>query len=181
VNIALTSAHGQWWVFNVDLSPDTRVDLNEIGNTGGYGAGCGGALAYWIIHACLVIPTQDDVSTSFDWWWNVFNGLHAVVGYRTETYLNDGVFGQFGYNIGLGAAVVPAWLNAVVSADCFQDNPMYCDPNRSIMEPLGRASAVVVDGHGDDTAYNIDPLGPATELWEFWFCNTGDCSACTPS
>lgn len=180
VNIAYTAAHGNWWKIGLDYKTWKCVFPNDIGDAGGYGAGAGGALAYWIIHVCEVIPTQEDKPDSFDIWWGVFNGLRAVVGYRTECFIDDGVFGPFGYQIGLGAAVVPTWLNAVASADCYQSNPMYCDGNRRVCEPLGRASAVVVDGHGDDRAFDIAPLDRATCLWEFWYPNVGDCHACTP-
>jgi hypothetical protein len=180
VNIAYTACHGNWWKICLDIDPWKCLSPIDIGNTGGYGAGAGGALAYWIIHSCEVIPTQEDMPNSFDCWWSVFNGLHAVVGYRTEAFIDDGVFGPFGYQIGLGAAVVPAWLNVVISADCYQSNPMYCDGNRLICEPLGRPSVVVPEGHGDDAAWMTDPIGPATYLWEFWFPNIGNCHACKP-
>jgi hypothetical protein len=72
--------------------------------------GPGNSLGYWIIHSCEVLPTQTDESTSFDVWWNIFQGLHAVAGYRTEMWISDGATGPFGFSIGLGAPVVSAWL-----------------------------------------------------------------------
>ena len=62
----------------------------------GYGGGAGGKLAYWIIHSCEVIPTPTDYSVTdrhiaFDDWFRIFNGMHAVVGYRTEMLIGDKV------------------------------------------------------------------------------------------
>ena len=179
VNIALSESHGNWWKICMDVNPWKCIDdIRSIGDTGGYGSGAGGVLAYWIIHSCEVIPTIEDTPNSFDHWWNVFNGLRAVVGYRTEMIIEDGVEGPFGFQIGLGAAVVPTWLNVVISSDSYQSTPMYCDGNRHICEPKGLASAIVVDGHHDDTVLDIGPLDKATCLWEWRFPNVGDCHPC---
>jgi len=173
VQIALTEVHGNWGLFSTRDNHDDLVSLSSIPSTG-YGGGGGGSLAYWILHSCEVIPTQTDESTSFDVWWNIFNGLHAVLGYRTEMWINDGVTGPFGLSIGLGAPVVSAWLNAVVSDDSYGvGDATYLDdnfnPNKS--EPMGRASAIAVCGHGDDIASDLAPLGQATCLTEWWFNN----------
>jgi len=171
VHIALSENHGNWWKLWLDKNDDSaNVFCNGI-PPGGYGGGSGGSLAYWIIHSCEVVPSATDESTSFDCWWNVFNGLHAVVSYRTEMYIDDDVMGGFGFWIGLGASVVSAWLNEVVSNDSYQNNPMYHDDNRNIDEPMGRASAVVVCDHSDDTVNEVGPLDPATCLTEWWFDN----------
>jgi hypothetical protein len=171
VNIALTEVHGNWGVFSTRDNHDDLVFLNTI-PAGGYGGRDGGSLAYWILHSCEVVPTQTDESTSFNVWWNIFNGLHAAVGYRTEMWINDGVTSPFGFAIGLGAPVVSAWLNAVASDDSYGANDAtYFDNNRKMTEPMGRASAVAVCGHGDDTARDIGPIGKATCLTEWWFQN----------
>jgi uncharacterized protein DUF6345 len=170
VNIALTEVHGNWGLFSTRDNQDDLVSLNAIPTTG-YGGGSGGSLAYWIIHSCEVIPTQTDEPTSFDVWWNIFNGLHAAVGYRTDMWIDDDVTGPFGFGIGLGAPVVSAWLNEVASNDSYDDGDTYHDGNRNIDEPMGRASAICVCGHSDDTANDIDSLGRADCLTEFWFEN----------
>ena len=173
VHIALTEVHGNWGLFSTRDNHDDLVRLRDIPSTG-YGGSGGGSLAYWILHSCEVIPTQTDESTSFDVWWNVFNGLHAVLGYRTEMWIGDGVTSPFALAIGLGAPMVPAWLQAVVSDDSYgADDATYLDDNFNPkkIEPMGRASAVAVCGHGDDTATDVEPLGRATCLTEWWFNN----------
>jgi hypothetical protein len=169
VNIALTESHGNWGVFSTRDNHDDNVYLSDVPSSG-YG-GDGNSLGYWIIHSCEVLPTQTDESTSFDVWWNIFQGLHAVAGYRTEMWINDGATGPFGFSIGLGAPVVSAWLNAVASDDAYDDGATYLDGNRNMTEPMGRASAIAVCGHGDDTVNNLGSLGPANCLTEWWFNN----------
>jgi hypothetical protein len=169
VNVALTESHGNWGLFTTEKNNADFVYLNGIPSSG-YG-GPGHSLGYWIIHSCEVIPTQTDESTSFDVWWNIFQGIHAVAGYRTEMWINDGATGPFGFSIGFGAPVVSAWLNSVASDDAYDDGATYFDGNRNITEPMGRASAIAVCGHGDDTVNNLGSLGPANCLTEWWFNN----------
>jgi hypothetical protein len=169
VQVALTEVHGNWWLFSTRGNNQELVALGDIPSTG-YGAG-GGRLKYWILHSCEVIPTQTDEATSFDVWWDIFNGLRAVVGYRTEMWINDHVTGRFGLYIGLGAAFVPAWLNDIASDDSYDPSQTYFDGDRNMTEPMGRASAVVVCGHSDDIVSQVGSLGRASCLTEWWFDN----------
>jgi Family of unknown function (DUF6345) len=167
VNIALTEVHGNWGLFSTRDNQDDLVFLRDI-PAGGYGR----ALAFWILHSCEVIPTATDETTSFDVWWNIFQGMHAALGYRTEMWINDGVTSPFGLLLGLGAPVISAWFNSITSNDLYGANDTtYVDDNRHISEPMGRASAIAVCGHGDDTANDIGSLGPASCLTEWWFNN----------
>jgi hypothetical protein len=118
-----------------------------------------------------VIPTQTDESGSFNVWWNIFDGLHAVVGYRTEMWIADGVTGPFGFAIGLGAPIVSTWINEVVTDSAYNPDATYTDDNRNITEPMGRPSAVAVCGHSDDTAADVAPIPAATCLTEWWIGN----------
>lgn len=169
VQVALNEVHGNWWLFSTKDNSHDLVSLSSIPSSG-YG-GSGGSLKYWIIHSCEVIPTQTDESTSFDVWWDIFNGLHAVVGYRTDMWINDRVTGRFGLFIGLGAPFVPTWLNDIASDDSYDDGTTYYDNNRKIKEPMGRASAVTVCGHSDDIVSQVGSLDRASCLTEWWFDN----------
>ncbi len=167
VNIALNEVHGNWGLFSTRDNHDDLVYLEQV-PAGGYGS----ALAYWILHSCEVIPTATDEGTSFNVWWNIFQGMHAAVGYRTEMWINDGVTSPFGFSMGLGAPVVSAWFNSIASNNNYgAGDATYLDGNRDIVEPMGRASAIAVCGHGDDTAADIGSLGPASCLTEWWFNN----------
>jgi hypothetical protein len=59
----------------------------------------------------------------------------------------------------------------VMSDNDYSGDPIYYDSNRNMTEPMGRASAVVVCGHSDDTANDIGSLGQAICLTEWWFGN----------
>jgi hypothetical protein len=170
VQIALNEVHGNWGLFSTRDNHDDIVQLSDV-PAGGYGSGGGGALAFWILHSCEIIPTQTDEATSFDVWWNLFDGLHAAVGYRTEMFIADGVTGPFGFVIGLGAPVVSAWISEVVGNSSYNPDTSYYDDNRKFNEPMGRPSAIAVCGHGDDTAADVGPLSAATCLTEWWIGN----------
>jgi len=97
-----------------------------------------------------------------------------VLGYRTEMWIDDGVTVPFGLSIGLGAPVVSAWFNAVVSDNSYSaGDATYLDGNfnPSKSEPMGRASAIAVCSHGDDLANDVNPIGQTTSLTEWWFNN----------
>ncbi|MFE3002737.1 DUF6345 domain-containing protein [Nocardia sp. NPDC059246] len=166
VDIALNEVHGNWGLFSTRDNADDLVRLQDVPE-GGYDK-----LSYWILHSCEVIPTTTDETTSFDVWWNIFQGMRAAVGYRTEMWINDGVTTPFGLFLGLGAPVVSAWFSSIAANSNYGANDTtYRDGNRGIDEPMGRASAVTVCGHSDDTATNIGSVGPAQCLTEWWFDN----------
>jgi hypothetical protein len=178
VNILLTEAHGNWHRFRTSPGND-RVYINNNPSldipSDGYGGGSGGSLAYWIIHSCEVIPTETDYPGqpfhSFDYWWSIFNGLHAVMGFRTESYIEDGVTVPFAKAISQGVGVVPAWMNAALAAGVYNHGDTYKDDNRGLVEPIGRPSSISVCGHTDDVVWDIENLGRPGCLWEWWYEN----------
>jgi hypothetical protein len=165
VQIALNEVHGDYWEFTTYQNDAGIVTLSEIGGLGG---NANGSLAYWILHSCEVIPSQTDEPNSFDVWWNIFRGLHSVVGYRTDMFISDGVTTNFGLWLGLNAPIVSSWF---VEAAASYHGETYFDTNRLITEPLGRASSVSVCGHADDTACDVAPLPNPTCLVEYWMDN----------
>jgi len=172
VEIALTEAHGDWGEFSLYKSFGDIVHITDIGAAGGLGETAGGNLSYWILHSCQVIPTQTDEPNSFDIWWDVFQGLHSAIGYRVDMYVSDNVTSNFGLWTGLGASLIPAWFVEVAANNLYGvSTAVNFNPNRGIVEPLGRASAVSVCGHLDDTVNDLEGLGPAKCLKEVWLDN----------
>lgn len=167
VDIALTEVHGDWWLFSTYKNYGDLVDVTKIPYPG-YGQAAGGRLSYWVIHSCEVVPTPDDTSKWADPWWNIFGGLHSVVGYRTIMYITDGVGGPFGRDIGKAAPVVSAWLNDVASASAYSGNPKET-AHGGILRPAGRASAISVCGHENDTVFNTSAIGRPGCLRVNWF------------
>ena len=176
VNIADTEVHGNWHLFSTYQDWGDIVHLSDI-PASGYGPGAGGQLAYWILHSCEVIPSETDYPAdppeSFDAWWAIFNGLHAVMGYRTEMWIADGATTPFAQKIARGFAVVPAWMSAVHNDMAYAPSPgnIYKDGNRGINEPMGRASTISVCGHTDDVVWNVANIGRPGCLYEWWYGN----------
>lgn len=179
VHIADTEVHGNWHLFTTYQNWGDIVQLSDI-PASGYGGGAGGSLAYWILHSCEVIPTDTDYppttaskTKSYDEWWRIFNGLHAVVGYRTEMWIADGATTPFAKDIARGFALVPAWMKAVHDDMVYAPSPgnIYYDYNRKMNEPMGRASSISVCGHTDDVVWNVANLGRAGCLHEWWYDN----------
>jgi Family of unknown function (DUF6345) len=177
VHIADTEVHGNWHEIWTLYDWGDTVDLETDVPASGYGPGAGGSLAYWILHSCEVIPTPIDYAApnandAWNVWFNIFNGMHAAVGYRTEMYINDGVMFNFGKMISFGGAVVPAWLGVVIDDSSAYGTTHYDNKNpRGINEPIGRPAAVAVCGHEDDIVTDIENLGRPGCLQMWWYDN----------
>ena len=169
VNVSLTEAHGDWWFFTTYQNWGDGVDITAIPANEGYGPANGGQLAYWALHTCEVVPSYVDAPCSTDsrsWWtpwFNVFKGLHTVVGYRTIMYINDGTTSPFGSSLEWGAPVISAWFNATNGAlDYFFRPTSTAHCGKSL--PMGRPSVVTVCGHENDNIYNQAAIPAASCL-----------------
>jgi Family of unknown function (DUF6345) len=171
VEVALTEVHGNWGLFTTLKNNADFVRLDGIPSDGYGGADGTGALAYWILHSCEVIPTSADSATSYDVWWNIFNGLHTALGYRTEMWINDEITSRFGFWAGLGAPMISNWLTTIINDDSYSPTDTYFDGNVNMTEPMGRPSAVTVFGHSDDTIFDTASLPRPSVLQQWWFDN----------
>lgn len=171
VQVALTEVHGNWGLFTTLKNNADFVRLDGIPSDGYGGADGAGSLAYWILHSCEVIPTATDTTTSYDVWWNIFNGLHSALGYRTEMWINDEITMKFGFAAGLGAPMVSNWLSTIINDDSYPATDTYFDENVDMKQPMGRPSAITVLGHSDDTIFDTAPLSRPSTLQQWWFDN----------
>ena len=150
VNLAFSEGHGNVDVFATDetLSGWGPVYIPSSLPSNGYGPGAGGSLAYWIIRSCLVVQSvidYPDSSQAFTPWWPVMNGMHAILGYRTDAQADDGSdMENVGSSLANGVSVLNSWLNGVGNT--------------------GYASIMLVCGHDDDTVFDIGNVGKATCL-----------------
>jgi hypothetical protein len=173
VNIALNEVHGDWWLFSTLSNCCDLVDITAIPASEGYGAARGGKLDFWVLHSCEVVPSAMDApcpSDSRPWWtpwFNIFQGVHTVVGYRTIMWIDDDVTGPFGTSLRFGAPVVSAWFNATTSAAGYQGNPTY-GAHCGRTPPMGRPSTVSACGRQNDWIYDTTALPPANCLINFW-------------
>lgn len=165
VNVALSEDHGDWWLFTTLSNCCDVVDINTI--PGGYGASAGGNLRFWAIHSCEVVPAPEDTPNWPDPWWNIFKGLHAVVGYRTIMYINDDAGYPFGHNLAIGMPFISSWLNAVNNLSAYASHPRWeCHGANKLM---GRACAIVVCGRENDNVYNTQVIGQANCFNVYWY------------
>jgi hypothetical protein len=171
MNITDSEGHGDWWDFTTLRNCCEDININGGIPYPGFGGSANGNLDFWIIHSCEVVPSPSDTAQWPDPWWNMFGGLHAVLGYRTIMYIGDGAGQPFGYQLMLGAPVVSAWLNTVMSLGAYGSHPVWGGPEgaHGIGKLMGRPSAIAVTGHSNDTAYNTANLGRAGSLTIFWF------------
>jgi hypothetical protein len=182
VNVALTEGHGDWWFFTTLKNCCDSVDINTI--PGGYGNSSGGNLRFWVIHSCEVVPSPDDTANWDTPWWNIFKGLHAVVGCRTIVWIDDDTEKPFAFLLALGMPFVSAWLSVLHNSSSYgATNPAaichggnkpgdfcnYTGPNNIFCKPMGRATAIVACGHENDTVYNTEDIGQANCLTIFWY------------
>ena len=175
VQIAVTNGHGfdrgfttinsaDGYPLVADLKDeDSYVTIQQISKAGGFGGGTGGTLAYWIIRACSAVQ---DPNNNGEYWWNVFNGLHAVLGDRTAGFADDSVAYNFAKLIASRSPVVGAWFTAIASDPAYANNPTYEENGRKFS--FGRGAVIVACGHEDDTIDNVAKLPAANCLNEIW-------------
>jgi hypothetical protein len=167
VNIALIEVHGDWWLYSTERNCCDLVDIQNIPSPG-YGTSAGGHMSYWVIHSCEVVPGPDDTSGWSGPWWNIFGGVHSVVGYRTIMYIDDDVGFPYGFKLTFFAPAVSGWLNAVSSASAYSGRPM-ATAHGGINRPMGRASTISTCGREDDTVFDTSALPRAGCLRVFWY------------
>jgi len=176
VNVALTEAHGDWWSFTTESNCCEVVDLTTLPASQGYGAANHGHLAFWFIHSCEVVPSAADAPCATDsrpWWtpwWNVFQGLHSVVGARTPMMFDSGTINfSTGLDMQLGTPVIWAWFNNLNSYESNAGNPTTGEAAHcGNFPPMDRPSTISVCGHENDSVFDLDPLPAAGCLINFW-------------
>jgi hypothetical protein len=157
VNLAFTEGHGNVHYFTTDEALPNWGGLHISSDlpSSGYGPGAGGSLAYWIIRSCDVISapidySSDGIDQAFEPWWQVFNGLHAVMGYRTLAAVNDGnEMYDAGQALARGQSVVHSWMSSALGS--------------------GKTSAVVVCGHDDDNVFQVEDTGGRPGCLQLWW------------
>ncbi|MGA3318350.1 MAG: DUF6345 domain-containing protein [Candidatus Korobacteraceae bacterium] len=184
MNVAYTEPHGDW-LLNTTLS--NYGDLWYVPNIGtggnpGFGAAAGGVLATWVIMSCEVVPSMydrqneagasDNPYTAFDAWWPVFQGLHNVIGFRTQMlYPDDSLQFGFGYAASLGGDLNAAWFQEVAANDPndgpYQDTHLKGTP----WVHYDRASTMIDARDLGQSIFSVGAQSASTTLWNFWMSN----------
>ena len=175
MNIVDSEGHGDWWLFSTVSNCCNLINLNPaVSYSGdykvpfpGYGAAAGGNLDYWIIHSCEVVPSPSDTANWYSVWWNIFGGLHSVMGYRTIMYIADGSMAPYGLQLRLGAPAVSAWLGTVISLGAYAGGPT--GVMHGVTKHLGRPSTISMSNQVNDSAYDTSAQPRAGSLTTFWY------------
>jgi hypothetical protein len=173
VDLALIEAHGSplTVMSHRDFGEDTRFNADVP--LSGYGMQGGGRLKHLIVHSCRVIPAPTDqyYQTDFklwaSYWWDLFNGLSSVVGYRSSMFIDDGAGAAMGRNLARGEAVVPAWFGAVTSLNIYEQDS-FAMTHCASPDLLGRASAIAVCGEGTKATVRDGSSARPTCLEAWW-------------
>jgi hypothetical protein len=184
VNVAYTEPHGDWLLNTTKSNCCDLWYVQNIGTGGnpGFGAAAGGVLAWWLIMSCEVVPSAYDRaneaggsgkgSTAFDVWWPVFQGMHGVLGFRTEMfYPDDALNFGFGFDAALGGDVNAAWFHEVAAYDgndcCYNDGHLIGNPSVH----FDRASTFIDGRDLGQSIYSVGAQSRSTVLWNFWMGN----------
>lgn len=183
VNVAYTEPHGDW-LLNTTLSnccDEWSVPNIGTGGNPGYGAAAGGVLATWVIMSCEVVPSMYDRQnqaggngnpyTAFDAWWPVFQGLHNVIGFRTEMqYPDDALNFWFGWDAARGGDVNAAWFDevaAIANYGTYKSQHLIGSPQVR----WDRASTMIDARDLGQSIFSVGAQSPSTTLWNFWMSN----------
>ncbi|MGA3263249.1 MAG: hypothetical protein ABSC47_04300 [Terracidiphilus sp.] len=184
VNVAYTEPHGDWWL-NTALRNDADFwYINKIGTGGnpGFGAAAGGKLATWVIMSCEVVPSVYDLQNqiggngnggaAFTPWWPVFQGLHNVIGFRTEMlYPDDALQFGFGEDAAFGGDINAAWFHEVAAVDgndgTYQSQHLKGNPQVH----WDRASTIIDARDLGQSIYSVGAQTASSTLWNFWMGN----------
>ncbi|KAJ2935046.1 hypothetical protein H1R20_g2009, partial [Candolleomyces eurysporus] len=179
VNLAFTGAHGAHHLFSTweNSGSFEAVRIPSDLPADGYGPEAGGHLAYWIINACSVIPAPIDFPSesydeakrrAFDPWWPVFRGgLHAVLGWRTNFFLDDDVAVNTAKMIAEGRPVASAWMDVAIEDKAYKTRVE--DEKTGL--PLGRAAVIYPCRRDSDKVWQVENLGGPTCLFMRWWNN----------
>ena len=177
VNVAYTQPHGDWWLNTTYSNWADLFYINNIGTGGnpGYGAASGGSLATWIIDSCEVVPSYYDLQVTtgngfnaFTPWWPVFQGLHRVLGFRTEMLLGmDDMNYAIAKDQASGADVVSAFWNDIAAVNF----PSYYNGHLNLNTTYDRASVIYDTRNGGESIYAVQGQSAAGQLRNIWMGN----------
>ncbi len=184
VSIAYTEPHGDWWL-NTTLNNNADFwYINQIGVGGnpGFGSAAGGSLATWVIMSCEVVPSVYDLQNeiggtgnggaAFTPWWPVFQGLHNVIGFRTEMlYPDDGLQFGFGEDAAFGGDINAAWFDEVAANDGNDGTYTSQHLNGNPQVHWDRASTMIDARNLGQSIYSVGGQSASSTLWNFWMGN----------
>jgi hypothetical protein len=128
-------------------------DLADVGGLGDADP----ALRLLILHSCSVVCTTDEDADWFKVWFQVFQGLHTVLGYHTKVSYRDGVSAAFASHLRDDEPMIRGWMAEIVASSTYQDTTHY-----------GLGAAVTVCGQGDARPSQLARMSSPACLAAYW-------------
>jgi hypothetical protein len=111
VDLAYCSGHGNKYLFQTNKWNGTCVYFpNDLPTNNGWGDY---DLEFIIFQSCAVIPSSREVSDWWSPWGRALKGVHQIIGYRTNSYSDNGISNNFARKIKGGGCVWQSWFDAV--------------------------------------------------------------------
>jgi hypothetical protein len=177
VQIAYTSPHGDWWESTTDSNDEGFFYIDQIGTGGnpGYGSSKTGRMVTWIMDSCENVPSYYDLqyttgngNNAFNYWWQVFQGLHRVLGYRTEMLLGEDTMNyDIAQALAQGANAGSAYYNEVAAFSY----PTYTDTHLNLTVHYDRVSIMNDQRNGSESIYSVQGQSATTNLNNSWMSN----------
>ena len=120
VDFAYYSGHGNNWY--ITMGPGAyylprHVALDSAGSPNRSRGWGDRSMEFVTFQSCAVIPGPPDLDDWYSKWttepYDLFDGLHQAIGYRTISYSGNGISNNYGNRIHHNEACWQAWFNAV--------------------------------------------------------------------
>lgn len=117
VDLAYCSGHGNPYSFQTKLNPSTFANFDtDVAAINGWGDWDG---EFIVFQSCAVIPSELDRSNWWSGWVNCLKGIHQIIGYRTNSYSDNGISNNFAKKLKNNQSVMYAWFDAVDEERCW--------------------------------------------------------------
>jgi hypothetical protein len=177
VQIAYTSPHGDWWENTTDSNDKGFFYIDQIGTGGnpGYGSTKSGHMVTWIMDSCENVPSYYDLqyttgngNNAFNNWWQVFQGLHRVLGYRTMMLLGEDTMNyDIAQALAEGANAGSAYYNEVAAVSY----PTYTDSHLNLTVHYDRVSIMNDERNGSESIYSVQGQSATSNMNNSWMSN----------
>lgn len=158
-SITLVEAHGSAG----EIYTDANSSALSLGDINGFGSGVQptDGLRLLILHSCNVL--EPPLNTEwYDIAFKLFQGIHTVVGFRTDMLIADGVSVSFAEDVVTNMPLLPAWLARAAAV------PEYSARAKPGELPLGRAAAIAPCDGADITVTTLVRVPMPQCLVMYW-------------
>lgn len=111
VDFAYVSGHGSANYFQTQQSPNVAVYFpTQMPTNNGWGDWDGEFITF---QSCAVVPSPIEQSNWWSNWGRCLKGVHQIIGYRTNSYSDNGISNNYARKLKANHCVMYAWFDAV--------------------------------------------------------------------